>query len=98
MIVILQHCPNVDIMHDERRGYWRPVSAPPFQAVKVATLAEAADRVRQFVKGTGIGCGNFGRNCGNVLCAAGDRIVARVSYNGRVWTPAQWPEAVELAV
>ncbi len=52
----------------------------------VASYREASEAVRSFI-GTR-GASQCPRNMG--LIADGGKIVARVSYNGRVWAGAEW--------
>lgn len=91
MKLILHHVPNEDIAHDERQGYWsgKPVGAAR-RVVPVASFVEAARVLRDWSDANGLGCGNMARDCGNVLDDAG-KVIAQVSYNGRVWEPGKWP-------
>lgn len=55
------------------KGYWRDV----------ATLAEASAACRAYICETELGAGNWAG--GQVRDAQTREVVARVSYNGRVW-------------
>lgn len=57
--------------------------------VKVASLAEASRVFREWVRQYNLGGGNCVRDCGEIRRAPKE-VVARVSYNGRVWPPGPW--------
>lgn len=78
--VKFSHCKNPDICG----GYWQhPLDAGRPRWIKTNSLDEAADFCRAFIARNELGSGNW--NGGTVR--QGKKIVARVSYNGRVWTP-----------
>lgn len=60
-----------------------------YQAVPVRTLQEASDVVGDYIRRTGMGGSSMGRKFGEVRLNG--RLVARVSYNGRVWRPSKEP-------
>ena len=67
---------------------WQPIDS----------WAHASALVRRFIEGGDLtASGETGPmwTGGNVKDATG-RVVARVSYNGKVWTPAPWPASVLL--
>lgn len=55
----------------------------PTEHVKVATITEAAQRCREYIVKHNLGGGNW---IGGEISENG-KIIARVSYNGRIWTP-----------
>lgn len=77
MKVALSHCKNPDI-----GGYWQtPVDSGRKRSVDVKDFAEASKVCREFIERNGLGGGNW--NGGEIR--EGGKIIARVSYNGRVW-------------
>lgn len=58
------------------------------QRVQVKDLAEAAQVCRQYIEDNDLGAGHW--SGGQVF--EGDREVARVSYNGRLWYAGPWPQ------
>jgi hypothetical protein len=78
--VVLDHGPNPDI----RGGYWGPAPGEGKTSVPVKTFAEASRACRRYIEENGLGGGNW--SGGQVYC--GRKLVARVSYNGRVWSPS----------
>ena len=56
---------------------------PRVRTVRVQTLEDASERCRQFIAAYDLGGGNW--NGGQVRDDATGQVVARVSYNGRVW-------------
>ena len=85
MKLILEHGTNVDLMHGQGdgTGYWTPPRCPEHQEVDVPDLKSASVRFRMWIAETGLGGGNMTKESGKVF--DGDQVVARVSYNGRVW-------------
>ncbi|MGH8325237.1 MAG: hypothetical protein ACRET2_00575 [Steroidobacteraceae bacterium] len=59
----------------------RPVSPP--LSIEVETLPAAAAAVRDYIERHRLGGGNLP----SVMVFEGNRVVARISYNGRVWLP-----------
>lgn len=55
--------------------------------VEVADLKAASDACMAFIRENNLGGGNW--TGGEVKDAKGN-LVARVSYNGRVWSPGKW--------
>lgn len=82
MTLTLSHAANPDV----RGGYWdgKP-DCPKMQKVEVANLSEASMKLRAWVNAWGIGGGNLPKSCGDVR--DGRKLVAHVSFNGRVWAP-----------
>jgi hypothetical protein len=76
-VVELRAVPNPDF--PRRRDL--PVEK---QIVPVATLAEASETCLRFILDHNLGGGNWAG--GKIREAATGRLVATVSYNGRVWT------------
>ncbi len=73
------------------------VRVAPGVWVPVETLYEASLAVRQHIDGYGLGSSTWGQAEAPVRDGAG-RIVALVSYNGRVWTPQRdWRQREEIA-
>ena len=87
MTLTLHHIKNGDITHDERAGYWTPPIDSPRMTVEVSTLREASNALRAWVNRNGLGGGNLARDCGEVRDAG--KVVACISYNGRVWQPGK---------
>src|ERR1700733_5271536 len=54
--------------------------------IPVCSADEASLVVRAFIDGNGFGSSELKSSCGEILSNEG-ALVARVSYNGRVWTP-----------
>jgi hypothetical protein len=77
--VILDHGSNPDI----EGGYWG--SKPDKGAISepVRTFAEASKICRRYITENELGGGNWVG--GEIYC--GRKLVARVSYNGKVWSP-----------
>jgi len=61
-----------------------PVFGVPGESVSVSSLREASRRAREYIEQHDLGGGNW--TGGDVLDHTG-QLVARVSYNGRVWRP-----------
>lgn len=58
----------------------------PTTWVEVADYQEASKVCREFISRNALGGGNW--NGGEVR--QGDQVIAKVSYNGRVWPPGTW--------
>jgi len=89
--VTLAHAPNPDI----RSGGYRGDIPPRRKAVvPVGSLAEASRVCTAFIDKYGLGGGNW--TGGDVR--DNGKVIARISYNGRCWTPAKWgtPEHKEI--
>jgi hypothetical protein len=78
LTVELAHARNPDI----RGGYWAEVPPKGKRLVPVADFAEASRVCQAFINQYGLGGGNW--TGGKIR--QGGKVVARVSYNGRVWT------------
>jgi len=64
--------------------------------VPVETLAEASRAVREHLDSNALGASQWGQLHAPVKDGAG-KVIALVSYNGRVWTPARdWRQQVEI--
>lgn len=77
MRVILSSCGNPDYNQDP----YRPVPGVLDKTVLVSSFAEAAKHCREYISENNLGSGNW--NGGDVYFGA--EVIARVSYNGRVW-------------
>ena len=77
MDVKLSHRPNPDIPG----GYWDANPRDGKRVVSVESLAEASGVCMDYIHRNGLGFGNW--TGGRVF--DGKRLVALVSYNGRVW-------------
>lgn len=55
--------------------------------VPVASSEDASRKMQAFIRANNLGASELGRDCGVVRDAKG-AVVARISYNGRVWTPS----------
>jgi hypothetical protein len=58
----------------------------PTLRIPVWSAATASALLEQYRDGYGIGASDMKNGCGNLHTDDG-KLVARVSYNGRVWTP-----------
>lgn len=86
LTVELGHCRNPDIAG----GYWQePVDSGKRHRVPVATLAEASRVCLAFTARNHLGGGNW--SGGKIR--EGGKVIAHVSYNGRVWEGDQWKSA-----
>ena len=63
--------------------YLAAVGCPSFK-IPVESADMAAAQMRGYVDHNGLGSSDLKRDCGNIYTDAGE-LVARVSYNGRVW-------------
>ena len=75
--VHLSHCKNPDL----DGGYWSHMTRPKAMWVKASSLADASDKCRAFISLYELGGGNWS---GGDIKHKGI-VIARVSYNGRVW-------------
>ena len=66
-------------------GYWSDPVGPPRTVVECDTLKECSAALVAWRDRNGLGSGNMARDCGNVK--RDGKVIARVSYNGRIWTP-----------
>lgn len=80
LILTLSHCPNPDI----DGGYWDEATDPR-AAVSVAVddFAAASAAARAYIERNGLGGGNW--SGGDITQGRNSRVIAHVSYNGRVW-------------
>jgi hypothetical protein len=62
--------------------------------VYVDSLADARDVFLKFIAAGNLGASELSRNAG-LVTENGDAI-ARISYNGRVWTPEPYPKCKEI--
>ena len=86
-IVELTACQNPD--------FPRRYDLPAKRTAEAASLREASAVCRCFIEEHDLGGGNW--NGGKVRDAATSRVVALVSYNGRVWTPERdWRKRTEI--
>lgn len=93
--LVLSHVRNCDIRSG---GYWEEPTDPKKMVVGADTLVEARALFEAWRDRNGLGGGNMSRNCGDVR--EGRKVIARFSYNGRLWTPAEFgtPEHKEINV
>ena len=100
MKMILDDGPNVDLMYGQGNGtgYWVNPHCPKQQEVEVADLPTAALAFRAWIDKHGLGSGNITPECGTVY--DGGKAIARVSYNGRAWTPFPYgdPRYAEIKI
>jgi len=72
------------------------VRIAPGTWVGVATLAAASRAVREYLDGNNLGFSGWGLESADVRNAA-NRTIARVSYNGRIWTGQRdWQKRTEI--
>jgi len=87
--VTLSACQNPD--------FPRRSDLPARTTAEVAALWEAAEVCQRFIEGHGLGGGNW--SGGQVRDAVTGKLVALVSYNGRVWTTERrWQDRKEIAL
>jgi hypothetical protein len=90
MKIRLQHIANPDIAG----GYWDTPKDLKRQDIECIALEGCARVMRGWVEYNGLGSGNMAAHCGEVT--QNGRVIAVVSYNGRVWTPDEYPHSAEL--
>ena len=73
LTVTLEHGPNIDIMHDERAGYWAPPIDPPQMLVNVTGIADAVSTFCAWRERNELGGGNMTRRCGFIITDNGTR-------------------------
>lgn len=97
MILILDHTPNPDLMNGQGNGsgYWGSPAASQKMAVVVKSLKDAQRKFCAWRDHNELGGGNMTKNTGKVFDAK-KKCIARISYNGRVWTPEDWPNCKEI--
>lgn len=64
--------------------------------IKVPSLKAASEKFREWIDENCYGSRDLDTASGRV--SEGGKLVARVSYNGRVWTPEIWPKCKEITV
>ncbi len=88
--VVLASIGNPD--HDQDGT--KPLPGVPRDVRLVRSYAEASAACREYIARYRLGAGNW--HGGDILDVAG-KVMARVSYNGRVWPPEAWfPEQQPL--
>ncbi len=87
--VTLSVCRNPDFSSDAYRTL--PARAPR----EVPTLEAARVHCLRYIADNDLGGGNW--TGGRVTDQTG-KTVARISYNGRIWSPEPWPQCHEIAV
>lgn len=75
----------------------------PTYRVPVTSAGFASSTMREFIDREGLGASDLKRGCGEVRNHSHRKLVARVSYNGRVWDPQgklvlDFPEGYGLPV
>lgn len=84
MFLLLEHGPNRDITTGA--GYWQsPATTGVLRRTPVDSLEDASRKFRHWIEYEGLGAGNLTRQAGTVV--RGDRVLGRISYNGRIWLP-----------
>jgi len=86
-ILHLAHGQNVDLMWGQGNGsgYRQSPEDPHSQTITVSSLKEASERFSEWITRNGLGAGNLARNAGTITEAKSKKVIACVSYNGRVW-------------
>lgn len=74
---------TVELSARQNPDFPRRNNLPAKRTAEAASLQEASIVCRRFIREHGLGNGNW--NGGTVRDAATDRVVALVSYNGRIW-------------
>jgi hypothetical protein len=85
--VVLASRGNPDMGQDERRA----LPGVKTMIIRVATLDAASSACRLYIEHHDLGGGNW--TGGEVKSVRTKDVVAKVSYNGRVWNPGAWPTA-----
>lgn len=80
LLVELDHAANPDIGH----GYWGESPGEGLSIAIVESFAQASDAARDYITRNELGGGNW---TGGTVFDEHGTVVARVSYNGRVWAP-----------
>lgn len=87
VVLVAETCGNPDFGQNPER----PLPGVGRLTVKVADFSVASHALRQWVREHHVGGGNLKR----AEIMVGNQVVAKVSYNGRVWLPVEWrPGAV----
>ena len=81
--VLLASVGNPDFGQDSRRS----LPGVPRRTLRVASLADASKACRAYIAHFELGGGNW---LGGEVKKAGT-VIAKISYNGRVWEPGAWP-------
>lgn len=88
LTVELKHASNPDIAG----GYWEGAPPKGKKIIAVASILQASIACSAFISEWGLGGGNW--TVGAVR--QGGKIIARISYNGRSWTPEDFPACKEI--
>jgi hypothetical protein len=79
MKIKLIHAKNPDLAY----GYWEDPIDPRNMIAEVTSLKEASQVYRAWITKNRLGGGNVTMRSGQVT--VNNKVIARVSYNGRVW-------------
>lgn len=79
--LILEHTPNGDIAHDERRGYWTPPQDPREMTIEGLSIPDAKVEFLEWRKRNGLGIGNMTRRTGEY--SMDGRVLGHFDFNGR---------------
>jgi hypothetical protein len=85
-VVVLASCGNIDFGQDPRRS----LPGVPKKRLRVASLRDASEACRLYIKHYELGGGNW--IGGQVHGRTGSEPVAQISYNGRAWKPGPYPQ------
>jgi hypothetical protein len=99
MKLILEYAPNPDLMNGQGNGsgFWGSPVDFPKQAPEVKSLKDAQKKFVAWRERNQLGGGNMARHTGEVYDDK-KKCIARISYNGRVWTPGEWPNCKEIKI
>jgi hypothetical protein len=87
----------VELNARQSSGSPRRPDLPDKRTVSATTLVEASDVCQRFIAEHDLGSSNW--NGGRVRDLSTGKIVALVSYNGRIWTPQRdWRERKEISI
>lgn len=86
--VKLKSCGNIDFGQTPNK----PVNGAMAETLKVADFAEASKKCRDYIAKYELGAGNW---IGGKITDEAGKVVARVSYNGRVWPAEEWKPGME---
>jgi hypothetical protein len=91
--VVLAHGPNPDVGGDGYRN-GAPYNTPRKVTVRASSFEAASKLCRDYLDKHQLGAGNW---YGGQVLDRQLRVIAHVSYNGRVWAGAHWkPDAQEI--
>lgn len=79
-------------------GWWVGPPERPRQVVGVKDFQEARSVFTSWRDDNHLGGGNMACDCGAISETSTGKTVARISFNGRVWTPERYPDCQEIPI